>query len=104
MTSTHIPSNELAAKCAVLVGRLYEMHGWVWGGWGRDDGYTPEAEAIAQTIKHLLDDVEDHHTLATGRLMVMDCEGDKTVYLQLGYMDKCGYVRVDNERDAVSSE
>lgn len=78
---------------------MYEMHGWTWGGWGKDIGYTPEAEAIAQTITRLLADLEENqaHNMATGRLMVMRGDDDVTVYLELGYADKYGYVSCDND-------
>lgn len=93
--------NELAARCAVLVGRMYEMHGWTWGGWTKDrgDAYIPEAEAIAQTIGHLI--ATDLDAVSTGRLHVQrNDEGDVEVFLSIGWMNGGdGYIDVDNQID-----
>jgi len=78
---------ELAVRTAMLAARMYEMHGWRWGGnWRDDPGFIPDAEALAAEIDRLIASIrsDDHTTLSTGRLMVTEDALGTTVWLELG--------------------
>ncbi len=93
---------ELAARTAVLVQRMYEMHGWTWGAdWGDNPtAHVPDAESIAQTIEALMKAcvVNGEKSASTGRLLVATDNDRQGVFLWLGDYDEVdGTVDVDDK-------
>jgi|SRR5579872_1598982 len=89
--------SELAARCAVLAARLYEVQGWTWGGGFGDPGFIPDAEAIAQCIAELIDHDPGDRGISTGRLLVCRGISGVDVYLHLGTLDEHGNVDCDDQ-------
>lgn len=78
----HEAEQELAARTAVLVVRMFMLHNWRWG--AEDCDYIPTAEAIAEMIGELLDVSRRSGEAHTGRLRVVRGDLGTEVYLLLG--------------------
>lgn len=78
----HPKERELAARAAMLVARMYQMHGWVW--LGGELEHVPMVESIAHTIEYLLKQGAGDEGAETGRLMAWRHGDLLDVYLNVG--------------------
>ena len=90
------PERELAARSAVLIGRLFMVQGWQYSGTGGD--HTAGVEEIAETIEQLIADSAEEGRASTGRLLVMRTDLGIETFLHLGTLYENGEVDVDDDR------
>lgn len=84
----------LASACGRSAAPVFRLNGWKWGGLLGDDGYEPDAVALAMTVRRLMGDVALDYNRGTGRLFVYrwieDGKENVSVSLELGHIEAEG--------------